>query len=86
MTDTFSEASPEISIILDMMHGYMVDALANDLEGEAMRQFYVLIQGLLAMQADLMWMSAEQAQAYCEALLADHLLNIGVGVDGTEKH
>ena len=86
MTNTFSEASPLVAGMLDVMYDRMTEAMANGTQAEAMRQFYVLIQGLLAMQADLLGMTAEQSKLYCEVLLADHLLNIGVGIDDSERH
>ena len=68
------------------MHDCMAESLVNGTSSVEMRQFYVLIQGLLAMQHDLLGMTSVQSKAYCEALVADHLLNIGVGADDTERH
>lgn len=86
MANTYSEASPLVATILDSMYDRLAESVANGRQATEMRQFYVLIQGLLAMQHDLLGMTAVQSQSYCEALLADHLLNIGVGIDDSERH
>ena len=86
MAHTFSAASPEVATLLDFMHDYMKSIGDRESLNNAMTQNYVLIQGVLAMQHDLFNMTAEQSKSYCEVLLADHLLNIGVGIDDSEIH